>query len=66
VGEEHAKLKQYALAGGAGLLVGVVGTLAFTKWIPEYQEKAARRQGEIIAQELEKRLKNYKGAADGE
>lgn len=59
-------IKQYALAGGAGFVAGIISTIAVTKWIPEYQEKVARRQGEIIAQEIERRLKNYKEASNGE
>jgi len=47
--------KGHVIAGGVGLLAGVLGTLGFTKWLPEYQERVARRQGAIMAEEFAKR-----------
>ncbi|MDI6799018.1 MAG: hypothetical protein QMD12_03460 [Candidatus Aenigmarchaeota archaeon] len=47
--------KGHILAGVGGLVLGVLGTLGFTKWLPEYQERVAKRQGAIMAEEFAKR-----------
>ena len=47
--------KGHVLAGLGGLVTGIVATLGITKWLPEYQERVARRQGAIMAEEFAKR-----------
>lgn len=44
------------IATGLGLGGGILGTMFFTRWLPQYQENAARKQGEILAEQLAQRM----------
>ena len=57
MGEEQKNYKQQVMIGLIGAAVGALGTFYFTKWLPKQREENARRQGQIIAEELKKYLK---------
>jgi predicted nucleic acid-binding Zn-ribbon protein len=60
--EQKGIRKGHIVAGGLGFVSGVVGTLLFTKWLPEYQERVARKQGAIMAEEFAKKTGQYSQA----
>ena len=40
------------VAGGIGVGIGALATYVITKVLPDYQERNARRQGQIMAEEF--------------
>ncbi|MEM5790780.1 MAG: hypothetical protein QXP77_01905 [Candidatus Aenigmatarchaeota archaeon] len=57
MGDENFRLtKGHLMAGLLGAIGGGLVIYGITKWLPEYQEKVAKKQGEIIAEEFSKKM----------